>query len=75
MFVIEAAVFISEQITECRFGTFLDISDTFSSKLNVFIERPCFAPYMFICLVSERDETFYNGKKCKDKDFNLAYDG
>ena len=33
LFVIEA-VFISEQVTECRFGALLDISDTFSSKLN-----------------------------------------
>ena len=35
MFVIEA-IFISEQITECRFGALLEITDTFSSKLNVF---------------------------------------
>ena len=35
LFVIEA-VFISEQITECMFGALLEISGTFSSKLNVF---------------------------------------
>ena len=35
LFVTEA-VFISEQITECRFGALLEISDTFSFKLNVF---------------------------------------
>ena len=26
---------ISEQITECRFGALLEISDTFNSTLNV----------------------------------------
>ena len=35
LFVIET-LFISEQIAECIFGTFLEISDAFSSKLNVF---------------------------------------
>ena len=35
MFVTEA-VAISEQITECRFGALLEISDTFSSELNEF---------------------------------------
>ena len=34
-FVIEAE-FISEQITQCRIGALLEISDTFSSKLNIF---------------------------------------
>ena len=33
--VIEA-VLISEQITQCRFGALLEISDTFSSKLHIF---------------------------------------
>ena len=33
---INEAVFISEQITECKFRVLLGISDTFSSKLNVF---------------------------------------
>ena len=35
LLVIEA-VFISEEITEYRFGALLEISDTFSSKLNAF---------------------------------------
>ena len=35
LFVIEA-VFVSEQITECRFGAMFEISDKFSFKLNVF---------------------------------------
>ena len=35
LFVIEV-VFISEQITKCSFGALLEISDTFTSKLNVF---------------------------------------
>ena len=35
LFVTEAA-FISEQFTECRFGALLEISDKFSSKLNIF---------------------------------------
>ena len=30
------AVFILEQITECRFRVLLDINDSCSSKLNVF---------------------------------------
>ena len=34
LFVTEA-VFISKQITECRFGALLEISHTFSSTLNV----------------------------------------
>ena len=35
LFVIEA-VFVSKQITECRFGALLEITDTFRSKLNIF---------------------------------------
>ena len=35
LFVTES-VFISEQIIKCRFGTLLEISNTFSCKLNVF---------------------------------------
>ena len=35
VFVTEA-IFISEQITECRFGALLEIADTFSCKLNGF---------------------------------------
>ena len=35
LFVIEA-VFISEQVTEWRFGALLETSDAFSSKLNAF---------------------------------------
>ena len=35
MFVNEA-LFISEQITEYRLGTLLEISDKFNTKLNVF---------------------------------------
>ena len=32
------------------------------------LERPQFIPQKFICLLNERNETFQNGKKCKDKD-------
>ena len=35
VFVTEA-VFILEKITEGNFGVLLEISDTFSSKINVF---------------------------------------
>ena len=35
LFVIQAA-FISEQTTKYRFGALLEISEKFSSKLNVF---------------------------------------
>ena len=35
-FIIEA-VFISEQINQCRFGALLEISDTLSSKLNFLV--------------------------------------
>ena len=35
LFAIEA-IFISEQIVECRFGALLEISEKFSSNLNVF---------------------------------------
>ena len=34
LFVVEA-IYISEEITECRCGALLEISDAFSSKLNV----------------------------------------
>ena len=40
LIVIEAA-FISEQITECRFGALLEISDTFSRKLIIFSYMIC----------------------------------
>ena len=35
-FFVGETVFISEQITECKRGALLEISDTFSSKLNDF---------------------------------------
>ena len=36
-FIFLEAVFISEQIVEFRYGTLLEVTDTLSSKLNVFI--------------------------------------
>ena len=53
LFVIEA-VFISEQIKECRFGALLEISDKSSFKLNTF-------SYMiWQCLVNSLFRKFHN---------------
>ena len=57
----------------------MNISESFITILYDFekhsgqealLERPQFVPQKFICLVRERDETFKNGEKCKDKDLN-----
>ena len=57
------AVFIQEQITECRFEDLLGISDKFSSKLNIFTYMILHCWHSIQEIFIAMNETFSNGEK------------